>query len=295
MFRSTCLSSLLLLLALASPFCFASTFPPGDLDYNAKVDFEDIALLAQQWLEDGCQDASLRNHWKFDERTSNLAYDSSGDNTGIISGGKWTDGRIEGGLSFDGDSTVDINDISLTGSWTITFWVYGTAPQDELATGSVAFGNHADQNNCFYIIDNNKVRFVNSGANYATWTNDVDFYKNWRFVTLVGDVNSVELYLDSVSQGKQVVAPEINITKIGTGHTNNSYNFVGTIDDFRIYDEALGFEQIQLLNRTGTTVFNCGDIDDSALIDMYDFSQLAGYWQKELAGCLHRAVCSDQR
>ena len=281
MFRSTCLSLLLLLLALTSPFCFASTFPPGDLDYNAKVDFEDIALLAQQWLEDGCQDASLRNHWKFDERSSNLAYDSSGGNTGIISGGKWTDGRIEGGLSFDGDCTVDINDISLTGSWTITFWVYSTAPQDGLTAGSMVFGNHADENNYFYIIDNTRVRFANSGAGYVTWTNDVDFYKKWRFVTLVGDVNSVELYLDGVSQGKQVFAPEINITKIGTGHTNSSYNFIGTIDDFRIYDEALGFEQIQLLNRTGTTILNCGDIDDSALINMDDFALLAGYWEKD--------------
>ena len=281
MFKLTCSSLLFLLLALAVPFCFASTFPPGDLDYNAKVDFEDIALLAQQWLENGCQPASLRNHWKFDERTGNLAYDSSSDNTGISSGGKWTDGRIESGLAFDGDSVVDINDISLTSNWTISFWVYSTAPQDEPAVGSTIFGDDADQYNCFYIIDDNKARFINSGSDYITWTDDVDFYKKWRFVTLVGDVNSVELYLDSVSQGKQEIAPEINIAKIGTGHSDSERNFIGKIDDFRIYDEALGFEQIQLLNRTGTTVFNCGDIDDSALINMGDFAQLAGYWQKE--------------
>ncbi|HPS55593.1 MAG TPA: CotH kinase family protein, partial [Sedimentisphaerales bacterium] len=281
MFKSVCSSLLFLSLALAATISSASIFPPGDLDYNAKVDFEDIALFAQQWLEHGCQQNSLRNHWNFDERTSNFAYDSVSGNTGIISGCKWTDARLESGLSFDGDSFVDINDISLTNSWTISFWEYSTAPQGGLTAGSVIFGNHTDNNNCFYTIDKSKARFVNSGSGYVEWTTDTDFYKKWRFITLVGDVNSVELYLDGISQGKQLIDPEINITRIGTGHTDLTRNFIGILDDFRIYGEALNLEQIKLLNKTGISVVNCGDIDQSNSIDMDDFAWLAEYWQKD--------------
>ena len=276
MFKSIYSSVLFLLLVSTATICFASTFPPGDLDYNAKVNFEDIALLAQQWLENGCQNASLRNHWKFDERTSNLAYDSVSGNTGIISGGKWTDGRLESGLSFDGETFVDINDIVMTNNWTISFWMYNNKE-----TGSVVFGDNETAGDYFYLLEDSKIKFVNSARDYAEWTEDVVFYKTWRFITLVSDTNSIELYLDGISQGKHDIDAEISIAKIGTGHTTSSYDFFGTIDDFRIYDEALEGDQIQLLNRTGTTISNCGDIDDSALIDMYDFSQLAGYWQKE--------------
>ncbi|MHC4734109.1 MAG: TolB family protein [Planctomycetota bacterium] len=41
-------------------------------------------------------------HWKFDEGSGSIAYDSAGDHDGTIYGADWTAGQINGALSFNG-------------------------------------------------------------------------------------------------------------------------------------------------------------------------------------------------
>jgi hypothetical protein len=49
-------------------------------------------------------------HWKFDEAKGDKLIDASGNNNhGVIHGATWTDGRLKGGLEFDGkDDRVDV-------------------------------------------------------------------------------------------------------------------------------------------------------------------------------------------
>ena len=72
--------------------------------------------------------AGLIAHWKLDEGSGAVAYDSAGTNDGtLINGPTWTTGIIDGALDFDGvDDYVDVgNDSSLmtTGDLTIIAWI----------------------------------------------------------------------------------------------------------------------------------------------------------------------------
>ncbi|MHC4266344.1 MAG: right-handed parallel beta-helix repeat-containing protein, partial [Planctomycetota bacterium] len=69
--------------------------------------------------------------WDFDEGSGNTAEDWAGDNDGIIHGAKWTDGKIDSALSFDGKNdyvelgTVEATDpLALADSnFTISAWI----------------------------------------------------------------------------------------------------------------------------------------------------------------------------
>ncbi|MHC4363403.1 MAG: LamG-like jellyroll fold domain-containing protein, partial [Planctomycetota bacterium] len=72
--------------------------------------------------------SGLIAHWKFDEGSGSIAYDSVGKNQGAVHGAAWTTGRIGGALNFDGaDDYVDVDDDSALGfgqydSFSISFW-----------------------------------------------------------------------------------------------------------------------------------------------------------------------------
>jgi hypothetical protein len=85
-----------------------------------------IVLCMASFAAAGLQDG-LVAHWTFDEGSGIIAYDSAGNNNGVIHDAKWTTGKFGGALDFDGDKdyvTVPDND-SLTPQYemTISWWV----------------------------------------------------------------------------------------------------------------------------------------------------------------------------
>ena len=77
----------------------------------------------------GKASADLVARWKLDEGSGNITADSAGDNDGTLYGDtSWTDGILDGALSFDGNGDyVDCgNDPALnpSGSFSITLWAY---------------------------------------------------------------------------------------------------------------------------------------------------------------------------
>src|SRR4030043_2328796 len=69
-------------------------------------------------------DPNLVSHWRFDEGSGVIAYDSVGGNNGTIYGAKWTsNGKFGGALVFYGyNDYVNIGNLGITGDWTVTFW-----------------------------------------------------------------------------------------------------------------------------------------------------------------------------
>jgi len=116
--------------------CSAADWCGGaDIDHSSKVDFNDFGLFALHWLES--TDSNLVGWWKFDEGSGTDANDSSGyGNHGTLYGDpNWVAGRIGvGALDFDGDGDyVQIpDDDSLTPSSeiSIAFWLYNRGGQD---------------------------------------------------------------------------------------------------------------------------------------------------------------------
>ena len=73
----------------------------------------------------------LVSYWKFDETSGTTASDSVGSNDGTVSGATWVSGKINNGLSFDGNNDyVEVPDsitldITTNNAMTFNFWHYG--------------------------------------------------------------------------------------------------------------------------------------------------------------------------
>ncbi len=278
----TKIKQLLSILAVISLFVLpavSKVCPPGDLNGDCYIDFYDISVMAQQWLNPDCSEQGLTSYWQFDENTGNVAHDSAGENHASIIGATWEKGKSGTALNFGsyGDC-VDIPNLDLSGTWTICFWVNAHSKAAS-AVGSMVFGNANEINNYFRIIPNYNARLRNNAGQDVIWSNDSDFCERWRLVTIVADQTGIELYLDGMSQGKTQVSTEFKLYHIGRGHTNNTYDFYGLIDEFKVYNRSLSAEEILALAKTGTSVLNCGNLNGTDGINMDDYALLSENWQ----------------
>ncbi|MHC4753061.1 MAG: hypothetical protein ACYTFW_24755, partial [Planctomycetota bacterium] len=105
--------------------CDIGPTPLGD----GKVDFRDLAVLAEYWLVDN----RLIAHWKLDENEGFIAHDSVGDKNGTVAGAIWQPigGQLGGALEFDGEFDLVSTDFVLNpmeGAFSAFAWIKGGAP-----------------------------------------------------------------------------------------------------------------------------------------------------------------------
>jgi len=268
---------------------FISAYPiPGDFDRDNDIDLADFAALAANWLEVlpaefigdltgdravGIEDVSilLENWlegsltcWPLDETSGSIAYDSFGDNYGIVYGAAWqpTAGYIDGALSFDGaNDYVNINSVVNDvnpSQGTIACWMK-LAPSDignGLTHGLIEIGSSSDTD---YFIGLRKIsdetirmRYRSGSVNYDATISDISDFDNWHHVAAVWTDTQVKIYLDGVGQDTQPRGSDISgvlsIASIGRKAQGTSTNYVaGWFDDVRIFDTALGDDEIARL------------------------------------------------
>jgi hypothetical protein len=191
--------------------------------------------------------------WHFDDD----ALDSSGNNNdGTVYGGEsWVDGKFGNALSFDGvNNWVDIPDLSITGDFSIEFWVNldpGISNHDAIVGPGVPVAQdinfHAGHCRWFTGDDSGFPRDViiaNTPAQPNTW----EYYA----ITRSGD--TLTLYLNGVVDVTKDVY-DINtfpFHPMVIGRGNAGY-FGGLIDEVRIWDGALTGPQIAQSYALGTT------------------------------------------
>jgi hypothetical protein len=204
--------------------------------------------------------ADLVGWWKFDDGQGSVALDSSGrGNHGEIHGGtEWIAGHYGGALRFEGqDGYVDLPIGSLIASMdstTIATWVhfsneggfwqrifdFGNGPPTYLflcpRTGTTGPMHIAIQSNDQGHSELNAPDTLPSG---------------WHHVAVVITSGSMQLYLDGleIDSGNALTVPS------DLGNTPNNWlgrsqfaadgYFSGSLDDFRIYDEALSQDEVQ--------------------------------------------------
>jgi len=220
----------------------------------------------------------LVGHWNCDEGSGNVAHDTSGNgNDGILCNGPaWVDGKYGKALSFDGvddyinvDENIDLN--PHTSNWTISAWVnigrllYGTYGGGSDSYGFVIVskrhlaydlsltllahhGSSADSQAQF--------AFVLDGPGIAVGAESI--FMNvfgWHYVAGVRKGGQLFVYVDGAEYGPNnfgpsgLITPETDIDSSSQLHLSHHggwgcyYN--GTIDELRIYDRALGQEEIQ--------------------------------------------------
>ena len=241
----------------------------------------------------------LVGHWKFDEETGNVAYDSSvNGNDGLVQGATWNQGVIGNCLRFDGDGDyVDfpqtaIDDIEALSQGTISLWfnyryIVG---QKKLQPFFYIGRDNQDVPQNHFIIEIGHFNVGNRKL-YVTWIVDGDiplcfdsgFNLNenrwYHFAVVVGPEGNTG-YLD----GFELVNRHYNfggstddyflndipyLQKFNIGYGSEYPPFIhykGLIDDVRIYDRPLSSEEIyELYNGSYDTELSINVINEDGL------------------------------
>jgi hypothetical protein len=223
--------------------------------------------------------------WKFDECQGTVANDSSGNsNTGTITlGGSpsigncstssttWANGatgKLNGSLSFDGtDDYVSVNDSTTTrqaSSFSISAWAYFNSANSGdyiIEKGTAGTANYY----IYWWPGQGLDCGFHGGGNWIesdySWTPTTS---TWYHITCVFDdtADTIKTYVNNAlvkTSTSITAAPDTgaNNTYIGRSIVNNDYSMDGKIDDVRLYNYPLTFEQIKLIyNNDAAARFN---------------------------------------
>ena len=189
-------------------------------------------------------------HWTLDEGSGTVAADSVGGHDGILENGPaWNPAGIQNGaLDFDGndDQIVVPHDESLafTGSFSISAWI--NIP----ATGAhrILSKERAGANDAYFLsTQDEEVWFGIGGSFFSPSAKLVP--SEWHHVTATFDADAgrVEMYIDGIQQLSQITSavPNANTAPVSIGgNWQSSKQFLGTLDDVRLYDFALELEEV---------------------------------------------------
>jgi uncharacterized protein (DUF427 family) len=283
--------------------------PDADLSDNCVVDYDDIVILAERWLDTGlivtpadAGNANLVGHWKLDDGFGVTAADSSGNaNDGMLRDDpEWVTGHDGGALRFDGTNDyveLPISSLirSLTNS-TFATWVNfpnaGGAWQRifDFGTGETVYMFLTPRTGT-----DGPMRFgitiEGGGAPEQLATAPDTLPSGWHHVavTINADNDTITLYLDG-----SVVAQntEATLNPSGLGSTTNNWlgrsqyavdaYYTGLIDDFRIYNRALTQAQVAWLAGRTSPFSIEQDLYQDGTVDLGDFAELADSWLQKL-------------
>ena len=195
--------------------------------------------------------------WKFDDRSGNIAADSSGNahNGTLLGDTSWVDGIAGAALAFDGDGDyVDIGkdqSFDITNQITISAWIKVGAFDREWQT-IVAKGDRAwrlQRNASDRTLEFACSGLVVPGTDWGQIFGSTDVNDgHWHHVAGVYDQEKLYLYIDG-NLDASAEAPgtmRVNDEPVYIGENSQMPNrfWNGLIDDVRIYSYALNAEEI---------------------------------------------------
>jgi 7,8-dihydropterin-6-yl-methyl-4-(beta-D-ribofuranosyl)aminobenzene 5'-phosphate synthase len=242
------------------PSCDLVPGPFGD----GIVDVQDLIAMSEHLFEE-ILPAELVAYWKLDEVEGDIAYNSIGDNHGILSGNPtWQpdSGQVAGTLEFDGIYDYISTDFVLNpgdGPFSTFAWIKGGAPgqviiaqTDGIGTGETWLGIAASDGSLMTGLMPPQVgRTVIFPLESQSFITD----GQWHYIGFVWDGSYRSLYVDGTEVARDAnpitLAPLKSATGglyIGTGKDLDTGTFFsGMIDDVRIYNKALNTKEISSL------------------------------------------------
>ena len=210
------------------------------------------ALPAHGGITDG-----LVSYWTFDETSGSIAHDTVGTNNGNLSGdATWTTGVLNGGLQFSGNGWVNVPDspsLNITGNEiTISAWYRPSTNDIETNSNSQIVSKWLGSNSAYtlgYDVESNYIWFViNADNNVRAYSAvPVDNINEWYH--LVGVYNGSEqiVYINAVPGSSFANTGNIHVSSRSlriSGYPDDFSPLHGIVDDIRIYNRALSYEEV---------------------------------------------------
>jgi hypothetical protein len=208
--------------------------------------------------------------WTLDEGAGARVADGSGNgNNGVLSGGaSWVPGISGSGLSFDGSGEVKVADntaLEPSSTVTVSVWIkHAGSPggfRYVLAKGAngciaASYGLYTGPGGGleFYVSEGHGSVYARSpDAGQRVWDD------SWHLAVGTYDGSTVRLYVDGAQVGSgtswpgslEYLLPNSNDFYMGNYPGCSDHEFVGDIDDVRVWSRALGSDEISGLLNTG--------------------------------------------
>ncbi len=265
--------------------------------YNRALSAIEITSLyntGAQKLKLGASNNGLIGYWSFNDATSTIATDFSGNgNHGTLANiaapatatSGWGNGKLGSGLNFDGvDDYVETPFVNPSGNLTISAWMklntitaspnavvaLSTNPQGSSAYSPYIGFNSAGQPIATGFSGSIRTATAPTGVELGTWHLITGVFRN---------SSAIDLYVDgvfsaTVSTGALYVSNTYMVLSF-VKNLDTSY-FNGAVDDVRIYNRALSATEIATLYGSGAQKINAsqtttGTSLDSGLVGMWSF------------------------
>jgi len=226
-------------------------------------------------------DTSLVGWWTLDEGQSTTAVDWSGHgNHGEIRGNvQWVDGYQRGTVGFDGaDDFIDLGNPTNLPSGTSERSICCWGKTNTISGGwrvLVGYGSPAGSQACGFAQNGQLL----SGFGYGNDLLVENFWQIgvWHHLCLTYDGNRATLYADGIQLLSE--AKEWNLTpsraRIGRQINDAPEFWNGLVDDVRIYNKVLTFEEIQQVMLGDTKLAGSPMPDRDEIVDIRDASSLS--------------------
>ncbi len=273
----------------------------GAYNFNGKIDdlrvygrvlsvAEVYSLYRQgQATRKGVSNNGLVGHWTFNEGTSTVAHDFSGNgNNGTLTNmdatTDWVTGKRGKALDFDGSNDHVYGTIpasTFSGDWTVTAWFNHRA----MTTWGAIFSNSVGTNDAFLMtMRNTTTQFginrvgVSETGVYVDL--GADHYNKWIFgvIKKEGSTITVTAYEDGIpNTSTGTLSWTLNTDNefyIGRHYQGESQIFNGQIDDVRVYTRSLSTAEIDELYRMSETKINSSQDTKmtNGLVGMWSFN-----------------------
>ena len=263
--------------------------PAADLSGNCIVDYADVEIMTDQWLDSGFVvtptnpgSTGLIAHYLFEGNANDVVGGHNGTANGLPG---YTTGKIGQAIVLDGvDDYVGTTEslLSNMAAFTLAGWV---SPHNPRASRIGLFGQ------------NDAIEFGFDGGNVSIWTAAGGSAGEqwtlldamWHHVAAVGNGTNLRVYVD----GRLVASGGSNTSNYGTstfrfnmgggGVWDADSNWLaGKIDEVRVYSRALSAAEVAWLAGLTLPFSIPADLNSDNVVNFKDFAVLADAWLDQL-------------
>jgi hypothetical protein len=291
--------------------------PLVDISGNCEVDFVDVRMITEDWLEADlivptATPAAPVAHYEFNETSGILVPDSSlfGRHGTVVEGTPiWdSDGKYNGCLNFDETYGVSIPPAifgDVNEAVTISVWANGDANQPDHTNVILQAGTGVEPDHHFIISiytdwQDGEVEFATGydDDDSETWQVDEvsDWAGEWRHYAFVSDTTRdfQGIYYQGrlVSEGTtDSPMAGIGVANIGLATDRVHDEYIGRLDDVRIYDYGLSDAEIAYIASENTGILPMRTLDTNLYdeedpghraVNFKDLAVIAGSWLEKI-------------